>query len=348
MTNLLENKDVWILEWLESNICLREIVWLHNKSISDTLLLNNFASWKYMKIERTISYLISISKDIQNFFEENPNCEIFFNIEKGFYWKDWEKLKDTPEWKFLQEWFDYIKPKFEKFKKEWEWKHIEDYLDFWNWIIYWALGWIWVWVWADLLWLAQNNVVEWVVRFLSGNWDTIWWLIQRIKNKIKWWKDNVHLDSFSIWWVAWMWFWPTLQSISQITWNSWNLASTIYTSAYSNADNLFSWIWTLWMYIKDNWIKLWIKEFWSQPFQKANIIIIATLFILNLIFHIISNDFIDDQTKAAIHWTILNIDSIVAALYMRYYAAQKYKNFILDIWNKDKIRQLAKKYNIES
>jgi len=341
-------KELWVLEWLQLPLKLSMLLTQQSDQIWWNLLTNNFSSWKNIKTDRILWYIISLSNDLEYFFKNNTNAEIYFDIENWFYWKDWWELENTPWWQLLQEWFDEINPIFEEFKKNWEWKHVEEYLDFSNWIIYWAIWGIWIWFWADIIWLNQNNIVEWVVRFISWNWDTIWWLIQRIKNKIKWWKENTHLDSFSIWWVAGMWFWPTLQAINEWIWNNWALASTIYTSAYSNADNLFSWIWSLSIYIKENWIKNGLKEFWDQPFQKANIMIITWLFVLNLLFHTLSNNIIDDQTKAAIHWTILNIDSLVAAAYMRYYASQQYRKFIFSIWNWAKIKKLVQKYNIES
>lgn len=335
-----EETPLWILETLRSEVK----VWIHKKQLVSTLFARNFSSWKTFSLENFLSYLISFSKSLEKFFHENPNAQVFFNFEKWFYWEDWEKLRLTPWGLFLNDWYIKVQPVFLNFKNNWEEKKVEEYLDFWNGIIYWALCWLWVWFWADYMWLSSNPAVEWVVRFLSGNWDTIWWIAQRIKNKTNWWKDNQELDSFSIGGFGWMAFWPSLQLIGDSLWSNSPFFNALYTSAYSNADNAFSWLWALISLVKQKWFKTWLSEFINQPFQRANLIIILTLFVINLIFFLNTSNLIDDQSKAAIHWTLLNIDSIIAALYMRNYASRHYKNFVSIISDNNMLESIRSRY----
>lgn len=324
------NQPKWILEKLEWTYSFTHIVNLNSVNIKNALITDNFFSWKKHTIQSLLKDIIVSSKDLNTFFTQNPNIQLTFSFESGFGWKDWGKIQNTNIGILLQDWYDYSKPIFDEFKNDWENKQVEEYLDFSNWIIYWAIGWLAVWWISDWLWLNKNNLVEWITRFISWNWDTIGWILQRIKNKLKGWKDNNQLNSFAIWWIAWMLVWPLLQVFSIWGWNN-PLMKAIYTNAYSNSDNLCAWVWSLVSYIKNKWRNEWIKEFWAQPFQRANLIIIFFTFILNLLFLIYYEKNLDSHVKTAIHWTILNLDSILASLYMKNYASRKYKKFIKKI-----------------
>ncbi len=313
-------------EKIENDISLSDLLSSDWKELSETL------SWKN-SIDILILDLLKDTSYIFKHLKEDPSLDINFNIYNWFYWDYWESIKDTDDWKKLQSWYDNFLLKAKELDDYLVKNDIDEYLDFGNWMFAWFAWWIWVWMIADALWYKEDWIAEAIVRRVSWNWDTIWWFLQRFKMSIKNknfkmdWLNTYALSSFLASSVAW----PFLHFISYITgWNS-DLLKALYTSSYSNADNVIG-TFSVWIQkIKSKWFKVWSQEVWEQPFQRANIVVIIALFLINLLFYRMSDDVLDTQTKVAIHGVLLNLDSIFATIYLRYYVAKQYKKFLNDL-----------------
>lgn len=361
----------WNDDWKSILVKINEPVQF-SKVISESKdsILNNML-WKY-PIERILSKASILIDDHVNFFSKYP--EIYFQYDEWFFWDDWKKIESTVEWKRLAAWYEYSKQFFDNYENLVKEKNLEENTSLWKWIVRWATRWMIMWGLADII--SRNwSLAEWITRFASWNLDTAFWSWPRIyknsklfiKNKIK----NIKSKKEDIWdlnlaseniinfsdnidpqdkenklktdiyaWCSFlgMFLWPVLHFVSDVLPTS-PLMSALYSSWYANSDNLSWTIGVLIYNIKTKWMVDWVKETLSDPFHAANLKVILLLFVINLILLSMWLSIVS-MVLAALHWTLLNIDSllVVAALYM--YHVGLLKELISQITDKNKLMEI--------
>ena len=95
--------------------------------------------------------------------------------------------------------------------------------------------------------------------------------------------------------------------------------ATLTASAYSNGDNVGGALGALGGYIEEEGgdKRKGLKRFLDDPYQAANVTIIGALALANASIYVILGDHIATAFAAAVEGTVLNVDSVGAAAYVR-------------------------------
>lgn len=280
---------------------------------------------KNIYIENNEYYII-----IKQILDQNFDYSLY-NVSFSYIdWFSWNKLfLKTSEYKRLNKWYSSKKAYITDYISYNNLYQIEWYLDYWDGVNKWFIVWMILWIFSDIIGI-KNGIIEGIVRFISWNWDSIWWFVSRILTKTK----NTHesVDEYSYWTILWMCLWPIIQIISVFVLFTSPLMKAVYVSAYSNADNFMWSIFSLKFYIKKFWIAKGFNIFRKDPFQIANLSVIFLFLILNIItFYTFLWWFIlQSMFLISIQSIILNTDSIIAV----YVTNKVYQAMYCSILNK--------------
>lgn len=288
--------------------------------------------------------LQAVKNDVEKTLEHGP---IYFSERTGFSGDGFDALPTATK-QALVSWFDLYKKALDSYNRKVEEKDLSEY-EFLSLGILggWITGGLFGWIFDQIG--VYNPFFEAIVRFFAGSGDTIGGffvafrerltfkkytqalfthrkkIVPQISDKIKRWfkgdratairREQGEVQTFVSGAIIGTLFAPIIHLATlMLGLDISGVGGAFYAAAYSNADNWGGAISTIRLNIRKFGVNKGIRRFVSHPFQIANLIVISSFLIINIILRASGIWRPSNYLAFALEGMLLNNDSSIASL----------------------------------